>query len=134
MFSEEIKEFIDRSPMAFVASADQAGTPHLAAARNLRVLDDDHLVFENWFCPTTLANVTRNRRLAVAIATPDATVGFQFLGTVSEALDTAILDGYLPGGEAPGFPQSLTRLVIRVETVLPFVAGVHADGAGDRRE
>lgn len=131
MFTNEMRDCIARTPLAFVASADPAGNPHLAAGLNLRVLDDDHLVFENWFCPTTLANVTHNRRLAV-VASPDATTGFQFLGTVSEALDTAILDGYLPGGEPPGFPQALTRLVIRIETVLPFVAGVHADRPLDR--
>lgn len=127
MLSEEIKRFIAGVPVAFVASTDGEGHPHLAAGKEIKVLDDDHLAIENWFCRTTLRNVASNPRVAVAVVTPETGNGYQLSGTVTQAFDTAILNGYGPGVEAPGTPQTLTRFVIRVEEIMEFSAGMHTD-------
>lgn len=127
MLTEKIIQVIDRATVAFVASADTEGRPHLAAGENLRVVDTDHLMFENWFCPTTLRNVAQNKQVAVAVILPDSEAGFQFLGSVTHAFDAAILNGYAPYVEKPGMPQTLTRLVVRVEAVLTFLSGIHTD-------
>ncbi len=123
----EIKRFVEGIPVAFVASVDGTGRPHLAAGKEIRVLDDDHLVFENWFCRTTLGNVANNPHVAVTVTTPGAGSGYQFIGTVSLAFDAAILDGYFPETGSPPPPQALTRLVVRVAEVLDFSAGIHTD-------
>jgi predicted pyridoxine 5'-phosphate oxidase superfamily flavin-nucleotide-binding protein len=127
MITEEIRNFIAGTPVAFVASTNEAGDPHLAAGRDIRVLDAVHLEFENWFCPTTLRNIARNPRVAVAVTTADGGSGFQFSGVVSRTIAAAMLDGYAPESEAPGMPQSLTRLVVTVEKVMAFSAGAHTD-------
>jgi predicted pyridoxine 5'-phosphate oxidase superfamily flavin-nucleotide-binding protein len=127
MLTAEIRRFIEGIPLAIVATADNDGQPHLALGSEVRVLDDDHLVFENWFCQTTLANVARNPRVAVAVMTQESGTGYQFVGTVALGTDAALLDGYVPGVEPPGEPQVLTRFVVRVEEVLAFCSGVHTD-------
>jgi len=127
MLTEKIIQIVERATVAFVASADTEGRPHLAAGENLRVVDTDHLMFENWFCPTTLRNVSQNAQVAVAVIPPDSETGFQFLGSVVHAFDTAILNGYEPSVDKPGIPQTLTRLIVRVEAVLSFVSGIHTD-------
>lgn len=127
MITETIKLFVEKVPLAFVASADENGHPHLAAGRELKVLDADNLVLENWFCPTTLRNVAHNPRVAVAVTAGASGDGYQFAGVVIQASDAALLDGYVPGGEDAGVPQVLTRLVVRVEAIMEFSAGVHTD-------
>ena len=127
MLTDEIRRFIEGIPLAIVATVTADGSPHLAIGTDIRALDGDHLVFENWFCQTTLRNVEHNPRVAVAVMKPDSGTGYQFVGTVAHGLDVAILDGYLPGVEAPGEPQTLTRFVVRVDEILAFCSGIHTD-------
>ena len=54
MITETIRRFIETIPVAIVASTDDAGYPHLAAATGLRSLSGTSLLFENWLCETTL--------------------------------------------------------------------------------
>jgi predicted pyridoxine 5'-phosphate oxidase superfamily flavin-nucleotide-binding protein len=127
MISDKLKLFIETIDRAYVASADESGVPHLAAGTDPKIPDPRHLVFEAWFCPTTLRNVARNPRVTVAIVVPDSGAGYQLCGTVETMIDTAVLDGYAPGTEEPGLPQVQSRLVVRVDEVMEFSAGVHSD-------
>lgn len=127
MLSGEIKRFIEAIPVAFVASADEGGQPHLAAGRDVKVLDAEHLAFAEWFCLTTLRNVSRNPQVSVSVVEPETGNGYQFSGRVTQTSETAILDGYAPEIEAPGTPQALTRFVVRVAEVMAFSAGMHTD-------
>jgi uncharacterized protein len=127
MITESIKRFIEEADHAFVASAGKEGSPHLAAGRELRVPDPGRLVFDAWFCLTTLQNLAENPLVAVAVADPSTGNGYQFAGRVERREDVAVLDGYEPGLEAPGMPQVETRLVVLVESVMAFSAGAHTD-------
>jgi len=127
MLTEEIRRFIEEVPLAFVASADDSGQPHLATGSGIKALDAEHLAFENWFCQTTLRNVAGNPLVAVVVMAPESGNGYQFTGQVAHAFDAAILDGYVPGAEPPGIPQTLTRFVVRVQEVMAFSTGTHTD-------
>lgn len=127
MISAEIKRFVEAQGMATVASTAADGRPHLALGSDIKVLDDEHLLFENWFCQTTLRNVAQNRQVAVAVMSPGTTSGYQFIGSVVHGFDVALLDGYTPGAVPVSDLQALTRLVVRVEEVLAFCTGIHSD-------
>jgi uncharacterized protein len=127
MITENVKRFIENTKYAIVASADSLGRPHLAAGSDLRVPDPDHLVFEAWFCMTTLQNVTANPQVAIIITDPVSCSGYQLLGRVERTEGIAMIDGYAPEAEAPGTPQVETRLEVRIDTVMAFSAGVHSD-------
>jgi len=127
MITENIKRFIEKTKYAVVASADSLGRPHLAAGSDLRVPDPDHLVLEAWFCVTTLQNVTANPRVAVIVTDPVSCSGYQLLGRVEKNEGIAMIDGYAPEAEAPGTPQVESRLVVRIDTLMAFSAGVHSD-------
>jgi hypothetical protein len=127
MLTSEIRRFVEGIPLAFVASTDESGHPHLATGSGIKVLDAEHLAVENWFCQTTLCNISGNPLVAVVVMAPETGNGYQFAGTVAHAFDAAILDGYVPGAEPPGIPQTLTRFVVRVQGVMAFSTGVHTD-------
>jgi hypothetical protein len=127
MISKTIKEFVERMGAAFVGSSDAQGNPHLAAGIGVSVPEANRLVFEAWFCRTTLKNLTENPRMAVAVVDPASGNGYQFFGRVEKVEDTAVLDGFLPGGEPPELPQVQWRLEMRVEEVTAFSAGAHSD-------
>ena len=127
MITESIKTFAEGVGHAFVATADLAGTPHLAAGRGVSFLEQNRLVFEAWFCVTTLKNLQENPRVAVAIADPLTGKGYQFFGRVETKKDTAILNGFLPDFEPSGLPQVQWRLEVRVESVVVFTTDAHSD-------
>ena len=127
MITEGIKQFADQVGHAFVATSDANGHPHLAAGRGIAVFEPNRLVFEAWFCLTTLRNLQENPQVAVAVADPVTGNGYQFAGEVERAVDTAVLDGYFPGGEPSDLPQVQWRLEIRVDRVMAFTADAHSD-------
>jgi len=127
MITENVKRFIESKTYAFVASADSLGRPHLAAGSDLKVPDPDHLVLEAWFCVTTLQNVTANPRVAVIVTDPVSCSGYQLLGRVERSEGIAMIDGYAPEAEMPGTPQVESRLVVRIDTLMDFSAGIHSD-------
>lgn len=127
MINEVVKRFVERISQAIVATSDDFGHPHLALGNEIKVLDQEYLVFENWLCQTTLHNLELNPQVAVAVMEPDSTIGYQFIGVVAHAFDAAIMSGYAPQMEPPGEPQTLTRLVVRVEKVLAFCSGIDTD-------
>jgi uncharacterized protein len=127
MITENIKGLAERVGHAFVATSDAKGNPHIAAGRGFSLLEPDRLVFEAWFCQTTLRNLQENSRVAVALVDPDTGNGYQFAGRVEHIEDTAVLDGYLPDAEPAGLPQVQWRLEVRVESVTAFSAEAHSD-------
>lgn len=127
MITEEIKRFADGVGHAFVATADAKGSPHLAAGRDISIIKPARLVFESWFCQTSLRNLQENPNVAVVVADPSTGNGFQFVGRVDKIVDTALLDGYVPDLEPAGLPQVQWRLEIRVESVMAFTADAHSD-------
>jgi uncharacterized protein len=127
MITDEIKRFAEGVGHAFVATSDAKGVPHLAAGSGVAVIKPDRLLFEAWFCPTTMKNLEENSRVAVAIADPVTGAGYQFSGRVEREEETAMLDGFIPDEEPPGLPQVQWRLEVRVESVMSFTADAHSD-------
>ena len=71
MISAEVKRFAEGIALAMVASADASGKPHLALGSDIKVIDGQHLMLENWYCQTTLKNLEQNPSLAIAVMAPD---------------------------------------------------------------
>ncbi|WP_239027895.1 pyridoxamine 5'-phosphate oxidase family protein [Geomonas subterranea] len=126
MISEKIRDLAERAGHAFVATCDTGGHPHLAAGRGVALFEPNRLVFESWFCPTTMKNLQDNPHVSVVIA-DEAGNGYQFVGKVEKSTDTALLNGYIPELEPAGLPQVQWRLEIRVEGVMAFTADAHSD-------
>lgn len=127
MITDEIRRFIEGVEYAFVASSGGDGFPHLASGQGLRSPDPGHLVFEAWFCHTTLKNLEENPLVAIAVADPVTGNGYQFVGRIETSEEAAVLDGYAPDAEPPGMPQVQSRLRVSVEKVMAFTAGRHSD-------
>jgi uncharacterized protein len=127
MINDEIKKFAEGIGHAFVATCDSRGIPHLAAGSDVAIVKPNRLIFEAWFCQTTMKNLEENPRVAVAIADPVTGTGYQFAGRVEKEEDTAILDGFSPDLEPAGLPQVQWRLEVRVENVMAFTTDAHSD-------
>ena len=127
MISAEIRRYIERAATAVLASTDNGGQPHLVLGNICSEDEGDQLVFENWLCKKTMDNVRENPQVSVAIIAPEERIGYQFLGSVVNTVDVAMVGGYQPEEKPSGDLQVLTRLIVRVEKVVAFCEGLHVD-------
>lgn len=127
MITEPIKSLIEQSSYVFVATADSLGQPHLAIGEQVAISGDSLLIFENWFCPSTLENIAANPHVSVVAVVPETGRGYQMLGSVIRSTDAAVLDGYDPSVTLPEMPQVLTRFTVKILKVLEFTSGIHSD-------
>ena len=121
------KEIVAKDPVVQVATSDKEGTPHIAAARGLQILDDESVTFEDWFCIQTLRNIEENPKVAVSLLEAGGRHGYQLIGTIVKSVTTEVLDGYLPLQEQHRIPHAKHRLHIKVEKVLMLSVGPHSD-------
>jgi len=127
MISEAMRQFIESTPLVYVASADAEGYPHVAAGNHLTVRNGSLLVFENLFCPVTLHNITRNTHVAVVVAMPGWESGYQLIGRVIKPHDDAAPTGHSADPIPPETAPALTRFMVRVEKIMEFSTGIHFD-------
>jgi len=128
--SEEIRAALRGAAVAYVASADDRGQPHLAVSKLIRMLDADHVSFTAWFCPQTAENVAKNPKVAVSVWDAAHDHGYQLVGEVTNATVTATLDNWPgPGREYGPIPQEERRLTIRVDAAMELKSGMHTDQA-----
>jgi len=127
---DAVREAIRNSKVAYVASADSQGLPHLAMSKLIRVLDAEHVTFTGWFCPRTTENIAKNPKLAVSVWDAAHDHGYQLVGEVTNSTVTAVLDGWNgPEREYGPIPQEERRLTVAVQAVLELTSGTHSDNS-----
>ncbi len=121
-------ELAEKLGHIFVATADAAGSPHVAAASKLSILPEERVAVSAWYCPSTLANVLENGRISLVVWDAPTDKGYQLLGELEEVQDLAILNGYSPDVEADApLPQVESQLIIKIHKILDFTHAPHSD-------
>ena len=110
----------------FVATADAHGVPHLAIAEGITLEGEDTVGVTGWFCPRTAENTDANAGISLVVWDARQDAGFQLIGEVTQMLDIAMLDGYMPG-ETEAAAQVERKLVVRVHHILTFSHAHHSD-------
>jgi len=112
----------------FVATADSAGMPHVAAAAQIKEASDDHVAVSAWFCPGTVANLADNDLISLVMWDPPSDRGFQILGAVVNITEQAMMNGYTSDDELKTpMPQVERELLVRAHKVLAFSHAPHSD-------
>jgi hypothetical protein len=115
-------------PHIFIASTDGSGLPHLASAEALTLAPQGRVVLTELFCPTTVANIQLNPRVALVVWDSAKDIGYQLLGEVEKIKDRAMLNGYAPEtDDRLPMPQVERDLIVRVDQILDFRQAPHWD-------
>lgn len=115
------------SSFILLATADAGGEPHLASAGSITAEPPDRVRVRYWFCPQSLANLDRNRSVAVVLWNARIDTGYQLIGKVEKVEQTMMMDGLAPEEETEPIPQAEQELLIRVHKVLAFRYAAHND-------
>jgi len=112
----------------FVATTDGKGLPHVAAAGKLAFNPDGRLALAAWFCPMTVANLQKKRRVSLVIWDPQADIGYQLLGEAEKVEEIAMMNGYAPRVESQHpLPQVERQILVRVDKIIDFKHAPHSD-------
>lgn len=124
-----LKDFLHGDSIVYVATSDEKGLPHIAAAEGISLDDDGRVCFSSWFCVKTMENLQSNPRLSIVVMDPRGRLGFQLIGRVEEIEQAEVMDGYSPADEKKWerYPQTRYRLVADIEQVLEMSTGSHSD-------
>jgi uncharacterized protein len=125
----QVKSLIEAANLAVVATSDSKGRVHLATAKDMRVLVENRVAFEEWFCNETLSNLEGNPHVTVGVVDSNTGKGYQLMGQLVGADPEAMMDGFSKGEEVlPGqYPQTRYRLSIEVISVIELNTGPHSD-------
>ena len=112
----------------FLATADAAGSPHIAIVKDIEPGPGDSLALTMWPCQYTFANLEKNPNVSLVIWQPEKDTGYQLCGKVEDIENVAVLNGYLPGLEnKKHYPQKEIRVRVRIKKVLNFQQAPHLD-------
>jgi uncharacterized protein len=110
----------------FVATADHAGLPHVAASGRIEVEPGGRVAVSEWFCPGTLANLQANPKVSIVAWDPVNDIGFQILGVADGLEELAVMDGLSQDLRKP-LPQVERKIHVRVEKIIDFRHAPHSD-------
>ena len=63
-----MRDIVDSAKLAFVATVNLDGSPNLSPKASVRVYDDNHVAFMDIASPGTIANLSVNPRIEIAVA------------------------------------------------------------------
>jgi hypothetical protein len=116
-----------RTKFLIVSTAGQDCEPHIAVAGRMET-QGELLSISSWYCPVTLANIELHPKISVAVWDAGTDTGYQLIGKLERLYDLAMLDSFAPQIESVAvYPQVERQLVIRVEKIMHFSMGLHAD-------
>ena len=125
---QEIAALAEKVGHILVATADNEGQPHVAAARRLAVTSNSLLEVREWFCPSTVANLKTNPRMSLVVWDTTEDTGYQLTGGLEEIHDVEMLNGYAPQIEREkAVPQVERQLLIRTKKITEFKCAPHSD-------
>ena len=78
--SDEIKHFLARQKLGFVATISPDNTPNVSPKGTILAWDDEHLIFADIKSPQTISNLENNPSVEINVVDPILRKGYRFKG------------------------------------------------------
>ncbi len=124
--TREMKEMI-AAQQCFVATVNADGTPNVGPKRSTRVLDDEHLLYNEVTGKQTWSNVGSGSKVAIAVVDREHLTGFRFVGTPEVVTSGKIYNEAVAMMQKAGMPPPKAVVKVRLDKI--YNLGV--PGAGE---
>ncbi len=115
--TQDMKDLV-AAQQCFIATVNEDGTPEVGPKRSTRVLDDEHLAFNEVTGGATWANVKRGSKVAVAVVDRDRRAGFRFAGSPEVVTSGPVFDQAVAMMQKAGLTAPLKAVVkVKVEKI-----------------
>ena len=81
--TSEMKKFLDKQKLGFVATVSEDNTPNLSPKGSITSWDDENLVFADIRSPQTIENIKKNPVVEINSIDPLLRKGYRFKGKAS---------------------------------------------------
>jgi hypothetical protein len=112
----EMKELV-ATQQCWVATVGADGAPNVGPKRSTRVLDDEHLAFNEGTAKQTWENVQRGSKVAIGVADREKLRGFRFVGQPEIVTEGSLYDGAAKMAKERGLPAPKAVVKVTVERI-----------------
>ncbi len=111
--TQEMKDLI-AAQQCFIATVNPDGTPNIGPKRSTRVLDDEHIGFNEVTANQTWKNVQNGSKVAIAVVDREKLKGFRFVGSPEIVSSGPIFEQSVANAQKMGIraPQAVIRVKI----------------------
>lgn len=117
VLTQEMKDLVANF-QCFVATVNPDGTPNVGPKRSTRVLDDEHLAYNEVTGKQTWANVAKGSQVAIAVVDRETMRGFRFVGSPEVITSGEVFEQSVAMMRQRGLLAPLTAVVkVKVEKI-----------------
>jgi len=126
ILTAEIKEFVKKEKLGFVATVCPDGTPNLSPKGTTTVWDDEHLVFADIHSPGTINNLLINPSIEINVVDIFIRKGYRFKGIGKVFSEGSLFEEVVSFYRAAGAKYTIKNVVlIKIERILPLASPVY---------
>ena len=116
--SDEIKNFLERQKLGFVATISPDNTPNVSPKGTILAWDDEHLIFADIKSPQTISNLENNPSVELNVIDPILRKGYRFKGKGKILKDNEEFSKILKFYKEKGIKSKINAVVIvKVDTL-----------------
>lgn len=128
--TKDIREFVHRQKLGFVATVCPDGTPNLSPKGTVTAWDDDHLAFLDICSPGTVSNLLHNPSVEINMVDVFVRKGYRFKGIAQVVQRGELFDKVLSAyGDAATRYKIDHVVLVRVDRVLEVTSPAYDVGA-----
>ena len=132
VLTEEIKEFVKKQKLGFIATVCPDGTPNLSPKGTTTVWGDQHLVFADIHSPGTVMNLLNNPAIEINIVDIFTRKGYRFKGVGKVISDGPIFEEVTSFYVSLGSQYTINNIVlVKVERILPIFSPAYDTGLSE---
>ncbi len=120
--SEPMQAMVNNN-QCFIATVDAQGFPNIGPKTSTRVLDDEHLAFNEGTGGQTYANIQANGIVLVAVVDRPNMVGYRFVGKGELVKEGSLYEAAREAMAARGRPAPIAVVRISVEKIYDLKPG-----------
>ena len=126
MLTEEIKGFVKKTKLGFVATVCPDGTPNLSPKGTTTAWDDDHLVFADIHSPGTVENLLTNPSIEINVVDVFVRKGYRFKGTAKVLTGGTLFQDIIASYGDAAKKYTIKRIVlVKVDRVIPINSPIY---------
>ena len=123
LITDDIKEFVNRVQLGFIATVCPDSTPNLSPKGTTIVWDNDHLAFADIHSPGTIDNLKSNPAIEINIVDVFTRKGFRFKGIGQILSEGDTFEQILSYYRDNGTKHPINHIVlVNVDRILPLLS------------
>ncbi|GFN42253.1 MAG: pyridoxamine 5'-phosphate oxidase family protein [Marine Group I thaumarchaeote] len=116
--SDEIKHFLERQKLGFVATISPDNTPNVSPKGTILAWDDEHLIFADIRSPQTISNLENNPSVEINVVDHILRKGYRFKGKGMILKDNEEFSKILKFYKEKGIKSKINAVVmVKVDTL-----------------